>query len=144
MEGDMSRQTVESFADRRGRNVLLIAIAAIGFTAFAVTRPEANTSPRPFLMMAVFLIACLVWTFGIPRLLRWTKRERSMLNDELVRLNQHRAARAGFSIALIGLGITALQPPVAGIAAPTIAIIALATAIIGAALTFAGFEYAGK
>lgn len=140
----MSRRTVESFADRRGRNVLLIAIAAIGFTIFAVTRPGADPSSRSFFIMAVFLVACLVWTFGTPRLLRWTKRERSMLNDELVQLNQHRAARAGFAIALFGLGVTALEPSMAGLATPTIAIIALAAAIIGAALTFAGFEYAGK
>ncbi|WP_156347324.1 MULTISPECIES: hypothetical protein [unclassified Sphingomonas] len=67
-----------------------------------------------------------------------------MLNDELVQLNQHRAARVGFVIALVGLGVTAFRPSMAGFATPTIAIIALAAAIIGAALAFADLEYVGK
>ncbi|WP_374944702.1 hypothetical protein [Sphingomonas sp.] len=121
-----------------------MAIAAIGFTAFAVTGHEADLWTRPFFIMAVFLIACLVWTFGTPGLLRWSKHERSLLNDELVRLNQHRAAQVGFGIALAGLAATAFQPSAIGMAAQIVAVISLAAAIIGAALTFAWFEHVGK
>ena len=139
----MFRKTAQSVAESRGRFALILAVLATGFTALAVTRSPADPSARPVVMMATFLIVCLGWTFGTPGFLRWSKGERRMLNSELVQLNQRRAAQVGFAIALIGLTVSAFQPAI-GVSPSTMAIIALAAAIIGAALTFAWFEHASK
>ena len=92
------------------------------------------------LAWAAWGAAVLALTFG-PGGWRWTRRQRSILNDERTRAHQAVAARAGFAVAVLGLAVLCAlmlaraTDPLAGVA------LVLSLAVIAPALTFAWLQH---
>lgn len=124
--------------DRRGLVVVLSAFAgaAFSFATLSGGLTQTDRAPAYLFLWGLWLTIPLLWTFGVPRFLSLTKRERSIVNDELAQRHQASAARFGFVIALTGLLIISsfafLDAPLPDCAAPAL----LSLTVVGSCLHF--------
>ena len=136
------KSTPARLVERRGTLAIINACAAAAFSTQAVIGTEQHHSRDGFyfLLWLVWRAVTLIWVFGTPGYLRWSAAQRAVINDELVRAHQAASAKAGFAIALVGLG-TLSTCVFFQIASPALALPMLTSAaVVGAALTFGCLE----
>ncbi|MBW6522724.1 hypothetical protein KZ810_04365 [Sphingomonas sp. RHCKR47] len=132
----------DQMSARRGTIVFLNALAAAAFSTVAIGRAGVHPGRDPIfaLLWAVWMAVPLIWVFGIPGYLRWSKIERSIVNDERVRAHQAAAARVGLGVAIASLAILS-SAAFTGTVFPAWAAPALATGtVVVTALVFAWLE----
>lgn len=100
----------EQLSARRGTIVAFNALAAAAFSAVAIDHAGTHPGRDPvyLALWAVWMTITLIWVFGIPGHLRWSKSERLIVNDELVRSHQAVAAKAGLGVAIGSLALLSL------------------------------------
>ena len=134
--------TPEEVSARRGRVTLLNSGAAACFSWVAINGAEGNPDRGAayLAMWAIWMTVTLMWVFGVPGARRWSAAQQAVINDELVRAHQSRAARVGLALGLALLaagaacGFLSIALPAWGPAA------AGSVTVLGTALTFAWLQ----
>lgn len=98
--------TAERISSQRGRLTLLNTLAAACFSYVAISNAYDNPARTPAyaILWLLWLAVTMVWVFGVPGWRGFSKRQRSQINDELVKAHQATSARLGLGCAIAAMG----------------------------------------
>jgi hypothetical protein len=94
------------FSADRGRFCLFFSTIASIWTLILVDRVESGLVDWiDIAAWGSWLVVTMVWTFGTPGWMKWSKRERSIINDELARDHQRSAALLSMVVLMSGMAL---------------------------------------
>ena len=102
--------TVERISSQRGRLTLLNTLATACFSFVAISNAYDNPvrTPAYAILWLLWLAVTMVWVFGVPGWRGFSKRQRSQINDELVKAHQATSARFGLTFAVAAWAIVSV------------------------------------
>lgn len=99
------------FSSDRGRFCLVFSVLALIWTSILIDR--VTTGAVDWVDVAAWsawLVVTTVWTFGSPGWAsKWSRRERSIINDELARDHQRSAALISMGVLVGGMALGCLD-----------------------------------
>lgn len=100
----------ERISSQRGRLTLLNALASTAFSFVAINNAYENPGRAPAyaLLWAIWMSVTIIWVFGVPGWMHLSKRDRQVINDELVRAHQAKAAKFGLACAFFAMAFVSL------------------------------------
>lgn len=101
----MFRRSLQDVSTRRGQTTMLYALLTVivSFTSINNVMDHPSRAQINLGVWRLWLSLVLGWVFGVPNGFLYSKKERSSINDELVRSHQASAAKFGLAFCLIAL-----------------------------------------
>ena len=102
--------SAERISSQRGRLTLLNALASTAFSFVAINNAYEipGRAPAYALLWAIWMSVTIIWVFGVPGWMHLSKRDRQVVNDELVRAHQAKAAKFGLACAFFAMVFASL------------------------------------